>query len=277
MRLAILPNIVETLVAQTTRTLSAAILDISAVGFLGLGAQSPQPEWGAMLADSSDLIYLAPWTVTLPGMAILFSVLVTNLVGEGIREALKEGMTDAMLCAQDRHAHPCPRIVRRAGQPIAAKAFAKHSLMPLLDIRNLTIEIDTPQGKVKAVDKVSLTLAEGDPRPGGRIRLRQEPGGQGDRRHPEGQLDGARRPDALQRHGLADHGACERRRIMGREIAMIFQDPISCLDPSEEIGTQLEEAIPTDSFEGQFWQRFQWRKKKAIALLHRVGVRITAR
>jgi hypothetical protein len=44
-----------------------------------------------MLADSSDLIYLAPWTVTLPGMAILFSVLVTNLVGEGIREALKEG------------------------------------------------------------------------------------------------------------------------------------------------------------------------------------------
>ncbi|UUI62807.1 ABC transporter permease subunit [Aeromonas salmonicida] len=91
MRLAILPNIVETLVAQTTRTLSAAILDISAVGFLGLGAQSPQPEWGAMLADSSDLIYLAPWTVTLPGMAILFSVLVTNLVGEGIREALKEG------------------------------------------------------------------------------------------------------------------------------------------------------------------------------------------
>lgn len=91
MRLAILPNIVETLVAQTTRTLSAAILDISAVGFLGLGAQSPQPEWGTMLADSSDLIYLAPWTVTLPGIAILFSVLVTNLVGEGIREALKEG------------------------------------------------------------------------------------------------------------------------------------------------------------------------------------------
>ena len=87
MRLAILPNIV----AQTTRTLSAAILDISAVGFLGLGAQSPQPEWGTMLADSSDLIYLAPWTVTLPGIAILFSVLVTNLVGEGIREALKEG------------------------------------------------------------------------------------------------------------------------------------------------------------------------------------------
>ncbi|MDO2951998.1 putrescine export ABC transporter permease SapC [Aeromonas simiae] len=91
MRLAVLPNIVDTLVTQTTRALSAAILDIAAVGFLGLGAQSPQPEWGAMLAESSDLVYLAPWTVTLPGVAIFFSVLVTNLVGEGIREALKEG------------------------------------------------------------------------------------------------------------------------------------------------------------------------------------------
>ncbi|MGL5293900.1 MAG: ABC transporter permease subunit [Aeromonas sp.] len=91
MRLAILPNIAESLVSQTTRTLSAAILDIAAFGFLGLGAQSPQPEWGAMLADASDLIYLAPWTVTLPGVAIMFSVLVTNIVGEGIRQALKEG------------------------------------------------------------------------------------------------------------------------------------------------------------------------------------------
>ncbi|ENY70549.1 ABC transporter permease subunit [Aeromonas diversa] len=91
LRLAVLPNIVDTLVTQTTRALSAAILDISAVGFLGLGAQSPQPEWGAMLAESGDLVYLAPWTVTLPGIAIFFTVLVTNMVGEGIREALKEG------------------------------------------------------------------------------------------------------------------------------------------------------------------------------------------
>lgn len=91
MWLAIVPNITDTLVTQTTRALSAAILDIAAVGFLGLGAQSPQPEWGTMLAESSDLVYLAPWTVTLPGVAIFFSVLVTNLVGEGIREALKTG------------------------------------------------------------------------------------------------------------------------------------------------------------------------------------------
>ena len=70
--------------------------------------------------------------------------------------------------------------------------------------------------------------------------------------------------------GLAEPQMCQLR---GARMAMIFQDPISCLDPSEEIGTQLEEAIPTSAFAGKFWQRFQWRKKRAIALLHRVGVK----
>ncbi len=92
LRLAILPNIVDTLVAQTTRALSAAILDISAVCFLGIGAQPPIPEWGTMLADGLDLIYIAPWNVTLPGLAVMFSVLVTNLVGDGLRSALQKGI-----------------------------------------------------------------------------------------------------------------------------------------------------------------------------------------
>jgi len=92
LRLAILPNIVDIIVAQTTRALSTAILDISAVCFLGIGAQSPSPEWGTMLADGMDLIYIGAWTVTLPGFAIIFSVLVTNLVGDGLRSALQKGI-----------------------------------------------------------------------------------------------------------------------------------------------------------------------------------------
>ena len=91
LRLAILPNIADTVVAQTTRALSTSILDISAICFLGLGAQAPQPEWGAMLADGMDLIYIGAWTVTLPGLAIMFSVLATNLVGDGLRRALHKG------------------------------------------------------------------------------------------------------------------------------------------------------------------------------------------
>ena len=92
LRLAILPNILDVLVTQTTRGLSAAILDISAVCFLGIGAQSPLPEWGTMLADSLDLAYISPWNVALPGLAIMLSVVATNLVGEGLRKALQQGL-----------------------------------------------------------------------------------------------------------------------------------------------------------------------------------------
>lgn len=85
---SVLPNIVEKIVNQATLAQSAAILDIAALGFLGLGAPIPLPEWGAMLSSGIDLFYIAPWTVYLPGLAILFAVIATNLVGEGIRHAI---------------------------------------------------------------------------------------------------------------------------------------------------------------------------------------------
>ncbi|SEK39423.1 cationic peptide transport system permease protein [Colwellia chukchiensis] len=89
LRYSVFPNIIEKLISQATLAQSAAILDIAALGFLGLGAPLPMPEWGAMLANGIDMFYIAPWTVYLPGLAILFSVIATNLVGEGMRHALK--------------------------------------------------------------------------------------------------------------------------------------------------------------------------------------------
>lgn len=91
-RYGILPNIPETLISQTTRAVTAAILDISALGFLGLGAQRPYSEWGTMLSDTMELVFLAPWTVTLPGLAILFTILTINVVGEGMRQSVLRGM-----------------------------------------------------------------------------------------------------------------------------------------------------------------------------------------
>jgi cationic peptide transport system permease protein len=86
---SILPNIVEKIVSQATLAQSAAILDIAALGFLGLGAPIPLPEWGAMVSSGVDLFYIAPWTVYFPGLAILIAVISTNLLGEGIRHAIK--------------------------------------------------------------------------------------------------------------------------------------------------------------------------------------------
>lgn len=89
---AVLPNTAASLVGDITRALSMAILDIAALGFLDLGAQLPSPEWGAMLGDALELIYVAPWTVMLPGGAIMISVLLVNLLGDGIRRAINAGV-----------------------------------------------------------------------------------------------------------------------------------------------------------------------------------------
>ncbi|AOM40284.1 putrescine export ABC transporter permease SapC [Xenorhabdus hominickii] len=92
LRYAVFPNITAVIVSELTRTLSIAILDIAALGFLDLGAQLPSPEWGAMLGNSLELIYAAPWTVMLPGAAIMFSVLLVNLLGDGLHRAINAGV-----------------------------------------------------------------------------------------------------------------------------------------------------------------------------------------
>jgi len=84
----ILPNCVAPLIVQATLGFSTAILDAAALGFLGLGAQPPTPEWGSMLASALEFIQRAPWVVTFPGLMILITVLAFNLMGDGLRDAL---------------------------------------------------------------------------------------------------------------------------------------------------------------------------------------------
>lgn len=84
----VLPNCWPPIIVVATLGFSDAILDAAALGFLGLGAQPPTPEWGAMLADSRQYIEHAWWVVTFPGMAILVTVLACNLLGDGLRDAL---------------------------------------------------------------------------------------------------------------------------------------------------------------------------------------------
>jgi dipeptide transport system permease protein len=84
----VLPNCLPPLIVQGALGVSDAILEAAGLGFLGLGAQPPQPEWGSMLADSREFIQAAPWIVALPGLAILVTVLAINLMGDGLRDAL---------------------------------------------------------------------------------------------------------------------------------------------------------------------------------------------
>ena len=88
MLVTILPNCLAPLVVQATLGFSAAILDAAALGFLGLGAQPPTPEWGTMLSGALQYLQRAWWVVTFPGLAILITVLAFNLMGDGLRDAL---------------------------------------------------------------------------------------------------------------------------------------------------------------------------------------------
>lgn len=88
MFLTVLPNCLGPIIVQATLGVSDAILEAAALGFLGLGAQPPMPEWGAMLASARELILRAWWVVTFPGVSILITVLAINIIGDGLRDAL---------------------------------------------------------------------------------------------------------------------------------------------------------------------------------------------
>ncbi len=147
--------------------------------------------------------------------------------------------------------------------------------MPLLDIRNLTIELDTPHGRVKALERVSLTINPGElhglvgESGSGRSLLARAilgvPGHNwtitADRMMWDGQ-------------NLMEMSTKQRRNLMGSEIAMIFQDPTSSLDPAISVGSQIIEAMPIDK-SLPFWKRGKVRKKIAEKWLHKVGIKNT--
>lgn len=146
--------------------------------------------------------------------------------------------------------------------------------MNLLDIRNLSIELKTNNENIRAVDRISLSLKEGEFRGlvgesgSGKSILAQAIIGvlddkwqfTADRFHWQG-IDLLRLPIE------------ERKQIITKDVAMIFQEPMSCLDPTNSVGDQIEEALDASQFSGYFWQRAKQRKAAMIKLLHKVGIK----
>lgn len=89
----ILPNALTPLIVQGTLGIATAILDAAALSFLGLGAEPPRPEWGLMLGEEKNSIFSAPHLVIFPGIAIMFTVLGFNLLGDGLRDTLDPRLT----------------------------------------------------------------------------------------------------------------------------------------------------------------------------------------
>jgi peptide/nickel transport system permease protein len=91
----ILPNVLSPVIVMSTIQVAGAILSASSLGFLGLGAQPPIPEWGEMLSSARSFMRTAWWLTLFPGMAIMLSVLSMNLLGDGLRDALDPRLVQA--------------------------------------------------------------------------------------------------------------------------------------------------------------------------------------
>ncbi len=146
--------------------------------------------------------------------------------------------------------------------------------MLLLDIKNLTIELTGGTGDVRAVDRVNLSIREGE------VHGLVGESGSGKSLigkaivsilHDRWKITA----DRLQWCGedLLQLSDKKRRQILSRDIAMIYQEPSRCLDPTATMMEQLEESIPPEQLTGNFWQRRQQRKAISIALLHKVGIK----
>jgi peptide/nickel transport system permease protein len=85
---SILPNVAGPIIVTASLGLATAILDAAGLSFLGLGAQPPTPEWGSMLSQGRELVLVAPWVLTAPGVAVFLAVLGFNLVGDALRDLL---------------------------------------------------------------------------------------------------------------------------------------------------------------------------------------------
>lgn len=146
--------------------------------------------------------------------------------------------------------------------------------MNLLDVRNLSIKLLSSSNPILAVDKVSLTMKEGE------VRGLVGESGSGKSLLAQaimGVLDDKWQVDADRFHwrgqDLMRLSPEERKAIITEDVAIIFQEPMACLDPTTTIGEQLEEAVTVQQLSGSFWQRRKQRKQAAETLLHKVGIK----
>ena len=207
-----LPNAVSPLIVAATLALATAIIETAGLGFLGLGSNDPaQPEWGAMLANTSRYLQTAPHLAFFPGAAIVITVLGFNLFGDGLREAID------------------PRLDPE---------------MALLEVDDLTVRFRTLRGEVHAVNGVELSVDAGET-----VALVGE-SGCGKSVTALAILGLLARTASVTRgrvvfdgRDLLGRSERELRQLRGQAISMIFQDPMSSLNPVMTVGAQVGEVL----------------------------------
>ncbi|MCC7283934.1 MAG: dipeptide/oligopeptide/nickel ABC transporter permease/ATP-binding protein [Acetobacteraceae bacterium] len=264
----ILPNVAGPILVQFSLTLAAALLLESGLSFLGLGVVPPAPSWGLMIRGARAAMEHNKLLLLVPCAALVLLILAINLFCDGLRDVF-----DPRGAALSRGA------ARRAADLLLPGLLGRGEPPPvppdtLLSVQDLTVRIATPRGAITAVDGVGFDLAPGEtlavvgesgsgksmtglallgllPRPAARITAGQV--------WLQGRDGG--------REDLAALDADALRAMRGRELAMIFQEPMTALNPVYRIGTQISEALEAHGI-----ARGRAARSRGIDLLRHVGV-----
>ncbi|WP_419865004.1 dipeptide/oligopeptide/nickel ABC transporter permease/ATP-binding protein [Candidatus Poriferisodalis sp.] len=263
----LLPNMYGPLIVQTTISLAAVLLIEAALSFLGLGVQQPDATWGSMLRAARSLQRDNPITPWPPGLAITFTVLAFNALGDALRDVLAEGSGGRIKAARRGVAVG----LADDGAPARREEAPAEPTRPdaVLAVRNLYVTVPTDTGRAPAVRDLSFDVA-----PGEIVGLVGESG--------SGKTVTALAIAGLLPRGLAvDPGSSinfEGQQLVGKTesqmagvrgtgIGMIFQDPTASLNPALTVGFQLAEPL---RIHGDLSRKAA--VERAADLLDRVGV-----
>jgi peptide/nickel transport system ATP-binding protein len=244
----ILPNVASPLIIQTSLALGFALLVEAGLSFLGIGEQPPTPSWGSMLNEGYSFIFSSSWALIFPGLAIMLSVLSFNLVADGLRDSLgRERPKKSKLAGVTKEKRSRLAQLRgispRAAQPAPAGALEAAAL---LAVKNLRVEFLTNGEWFPVMEGANFSVERGKT-----LGLVGESGS-------------GKTVSALAVMGLLPSRGCrtggsalfegrdlmrlppaEFRQIRGNEIAMIFQEPMTSLNPAYTVGNQIAEQVRT--------------------------------
>jgi peptide/nickel transport system permease protein len=231
----ILPSLAAPLMVLATLEMASVILAEAALSFLGMGVQPPMTSWGLDISKGRDFIFNNPWLVTLPGLAITLTILSIYLVSNWLRQTNDPAARDKRYGIAIRG--------MQAPATLVAPPATKAAVDTLLDIDNLAVSFETRRGRIDAVRDVSLhigraeTLGVVGESGSGKSVTTQAVMGLID---PPGRIEAG---DIRWKGRSLIAAGRDAQSIRGKEIAIIFQDAMTSLNPLFTVGTQITEVI----------------------------------